>query len=208
MGEKKFMPINFSITYKLKYFKKGISLNKKYIISKMLRNPAYALYTPDNTNIEKLSREFLLTLVDRALYKSFYSIYKEKTMQIKFNKWNNYSIDIKSDILQKLKQFIPIDANNSTSRSFKLTKNHLPTYSFKESIHRKNNSVNSLYQNNTDKNQKKTINISIKTLTKNQSNLSGKINNSMNNPLNKIDASKKNDINEDKDIEMNNNYNK
>ena len=62
MGEKKFLPINFYIIYKLKYFKKWISLKKKYIISKMLSNPAYALYIPDNTNIEKLSREFLLTL--------------------------------------------------------------------------------------------------------------------------------------------------
>ena len=84
MGEKKILPINFSITYKLRYFKKGISLNKKYIISKMLSNPIYALYTPDNMKIEKLSREFLLTLVaylDPELYKIFYSIYKDQTMQ-------------------------------------------------------------------------------------------------------------------------------
>ena len=63
MGEKRYLPTNFNLGYKLKYFKKGITLNKKYIISKMLGNPAYALYTPDNINIEKLSRDFLLKLV-------------------------------------------------------------------------------------------------------------------------------------------------
>ena len=63
----------------------------------MLSNPTYALYTTDNTNIVKI----IVAYVDPNLYKSFYSIYKEQTMQIKFNKWNNYSIDIKSDILQK-----------------------------------------------------------------------------------------------------------
>ena len=135
---------------------------RKYIISKMLSNPAYALYKPDNTNIEKLSREFLLTLVayvDPNLYKSFYSIYKEQTMQTKFNKWNNYS--------KKLKQFIPIDSNNSGSRSFKLTKNHLPNYALKESVAGNNNSHNSVYQNNMDKKQNNNhMNISIKPFTK------------------------------------------
>ena len=29
MGEKRYLPINFNIGYKLKYFKKGITFNKK-----------------------------------------------------------------------------------------------------------------------------------------------------------------------------------
>lgn len=89
MGQKKYLPINFNIWYKLKYFKKGITLNKKYIISKMLSNPAYALYTPDNVNVQKLSRDFLLTLVafiDPNLYKSFYSINKDQMAERRYNK--------------------------------------------------------------------------------------------------------------------------
>lgn len=135
MGEKKYLPINFNIGYKLRYFKKGITLNKKYIISKMMGNPTYALYTPDNTNIEKLSREFLLTLVayiDPELYKNFYSIYKQQTMERKFNKWSNYTIDIKSDILQKIKQFVPIELDQGRNSGFQLTKNHVNNYTFKE----------------------------------------------------------------------------
>ena len=46
MGEKNYIPINFNIVYKLKYFKKGETLNKKYILSKMIGNPMYAIYTP------------------------------------------------------------------------------------------------------------------------------------------------------------------
>ena len=34
MGEKRYLPINFNVGYKLKYFKKGITLDKKYIINK------------------------------------------------------------------------------------------------------------------------------------------------------------------------------
>ena len=54
MGEKKYLLSNFNIGYKPRYFKKGITLIKKYIISKILGNPTYASYTPDNVNTEKL----------------------------------------------------------------------------------------------------------------------------------------------------------
>ena len=47
-------------SYDLNYFKKGISLNKQYIIDRMKGNGIYGLYTPDNTDPGKLSRKFLL----------------------------------------------------------------------------------------------------------------------------------------------------
>ena len=47
-------------SYDLNYFKKGISLNKQYIIDRMKGNGIYGLYTPDNTDSGKLSRKFLL----------------------------------------------------------------------------------------------------------------------------------------------------
>ena len=102
----------------------------------MMGNQEYAFYTPNNTNIEKLSREFLLTLVayvDPQLYKTFYLIYKEQAMQRQYNKWNNYTVDIKSDVLTKLKQFMSVDANNTNSRGFSLSKNHFPNYTFQKS---------------------------------------------------------------------------
>jgi len=47
-------------SYDLNYFKKGISLNKNYIIERMRGNGIYGLYTPNNTDPKKLSRKFLL----------------------------------------------------------------------------------------------------------------------------------------------------
>ena len=46
--------------YNLNSFKKGITLNKKYIISRMEGNAIYGYYVPDNIDPLKLSRGFLL----------------------------------------------------------------------------------------------------------------------------------------------------
>ena len=135
MGEKRYLPINFNTGYKLKYFKKGITLNKKYIISKMIGNYKYALYTPDTVNAEKLSRNFLLTLIayiDPDLYKSFYSVYKEQISARRYNKWIDYTIGVQSSILSKIKEYIPTDNNSSGNKSFKLSKNHIPNDTFKK----------------------------------------------------------------------------
>jgi hypothetical protein len=167
MGQKKYLPINFNIGYKLKYFKKGITLNKKYIISKMIGNPEYALYTPDNVNVEKLSRDFLLTLVayiDPNLYKSFYSIYKEQMAERRYNKWINYTIDVKADIMAKVKQFAPTDINTSGNKSFKLSKNHIPNYTFKKAdslnINSNDNTHNNVIHINPKKKATKSVNSS------------------------------------------------
>jgi len=155
MGEKRYLPINFNIGYKLKYFKKGITLDKKYIISKMIGNYRYALYTPDNVKAEKLSRNFLLTLVayiDPDLYKSFYSIYKEQISARKYNKWINYTIDVESNVLSKIKEYIPTDGSSTGNKSFKLSKNHMPNYTFKKEgvigTNLNNNSDGNVPQNN------------------------------------------------------------
>ena len=78
-GKKKYLPCNFSINYRMKFFRKGEKLDKKYIISKMVGNEAYSLYTPAHIDPEKYSKSFLLNLVaylEPELFKSFYSIQK------------------------------------------------------------------------------------------------------------------------------------
>ena len=164
MGEKRYLPINFNTGYKLKYFKKGITLNKKYIISKMLGNYKYALYTPDTVNVEKLSRNFLLTLVayiDPDLYKSFYSIYKEQISARRYNKWIDYTIDVQSSVLSKIKEYIPTDNNSSGNKSFKLSKNHAPNYTFKKSEGIGTNLNNNSNINDSQSNLKENVKISI-----------------------------------------------
>ena len=46
--------------YSLNSFKKGITLNKKYIISRMEGNANYGYFIPNNIDPLKLSRSFLL----------------------------------------------------------------------------------------------------------------------------------------------------
>jgi len=62
MGQKKYLPNNFTINYTLHYFRKGGKLNKDYIISRMKYNPSYAEYTPDIGDPKKCFTSFLLLL--------------------------------------------------------------------------------------------------------------------------------------------------
>ena len=47
-------------SFELNTFKKGITLSKDYIISRMVGNEVYGLYTPNDVQPKKLSRAFLL----------------------------------------------------------------------------------------------------------------------------------------------------
>ena len=55
--------------YNLNSFKKGIKLTKEYILGRMQGNPTYGQYVPDNVNPMKLTRGFLLTVIN--LYNQF-----------------------------------------------------------------------------------------------------------------------------------------
>lgn len=46
--------------FELNSFKKGITLNKDYIIGRMRGNEVYGTYVPDSIDPHKLSRGFLL----------------------------------------------------------------------------------------------------------------------------------------------------
>ena len=62
-GEKKCLPIGFQTGFHLGYFRKGETLNKQYIISRISQNPNFANYIPDNVSPMYLSRDFLLTVI-------------------------------------------------------------------------------------------------------------------------------------------------
>lgn len=61
-GKKKYLPLSVSSGYELPYFRTGDTLTKNYIISKMVNNVAYKDYIPNNVNISRLSRKFLLSV--------------------------------------------------------------------------------------------------------------------------------------------------
>ena len=48
--------------YDINSFRKGTTLKKEYILSHMKGNPIYGLYVRDNTDPQKLSRNFLLSV--------------------------------------------------------------------------------------------------------------------------------------------------
>jgi len=129
-GKKKYLPCNFSINYKMKFFRKGEQLNKKYIISKMAGNEAYSLYTPDHIAPEKYSKSFLLNLVayvDPVLFKSLYSIQKQQMLNRNYNAWNNYKVTIKNDLLNDIDNFCPVNKMSKGQTGFRKTKNNAPT---------------------------------------------------------------------------------
>ena len=61
-GEKKCLPVGFQTGFNLNYFRKGETLNKTYIISKIANNTKFKDYLPDNVSHMNLSRDFLLTV--------------------------------------------------------------------------------------------------------------------------------------------------
>ena len=61
-GEKKCLPVGFQTGFNLNYFRKGETLNKEYIISKIANNQKFKDYVPDNVTLISLTRDFLLTI--------------------------------------------------------------------------------------------------------------------------------------------------
>ena len=61
-GKKKYLPLSVSSGYDLAYFRNGDTLTKKYIVAKMINKDAYKDFLPDNIDLNKLSRKFLLSV--------------------------------------------------------------------------------------------------------------------------------------------------
>lgn len=56
------MPLGFGNGFHLKSFRKGETLNKSYLINKMIGNQKYGDFIPDGVKPMSLSRDFLLTV--------------------------------------------------------------------------------------------------------------------------------------------------
>jgi len=156
MGEKKYLPNNFTVNYKMHYFRKGEKLDKDYIIQKMKKSPAYAEYTPDVKDPKKFSKEFLLLLVayiDPNLYRELYAVNKQQLSERFFNKWGDYKIDVKKDLIRDIEQFTSVSSQKNSRGGFRTTKNHLPTGTFYK-FRNINNEQNLNQNNNMYLNQK------------------------------------------------------
>ena len=149
-GKKKYLPLSASSGYELPYFRTGDTLTKNYIISKMVNNVAYKDYIPNNVNISRLSRKFLLSVrylfiifiqliayIDPELYKQLYSISKIKMASKTNNKWEDYVAEIKPELYKKLNDYVAIDTlgNSKNSKAFRLRKNGESTNIFEKLNH-------------------------------------------------------------------------
>lgn len=143
MGRKKYLPNNFAVNYELKYFRSGEKLGKSYIIGRMMGNPAYSIYTPDNIDPKKFSKKFLLTLIsylDPQLFQDLYSIQKKRLLEKTFNNWGKYRVDIKKEFLSDIKSFNPVNENSSRGGGgFRLSKNHQSNNTFYQPVNNSNN---------------------------------------------------------------------
>ena len=84
-------------------------------------NQEYGFYVPNNIDPHKLTRGFLLTViiyyiilqliayVDKELYKNLYSISKMQLGQKNFAKWNNYVVEIDSNLFNNIKNYSSIE---------------------------------------------------------------------------------------------------
>ena len=107
--------------FEINSFKKGITLNKNYIIQRMQGNPVYADYVPDNINPQKLKRRFLLSVskcrhiyqliahIDTNLYRELYGISKVQLMQKNYSRWNDFEIEVDERILNNMKKYEAIE---------------------------------------------------------------------------------------------------
>ena len=132
-GEKRYLPNNFSVNYRLNYFRRGEKLDKKYLINRMKSNNIYALYTPDVCDPLKFSKDFLLKLIaynDPSLLKELYSINKKQNEERNYNRWADFKIDISPELINDVNEFKSINNTKNNYGGFKLSKNRQPTNLF------------------------------------------------------------------------------
>ena len=69
------------------------------------------------------------------MYQELYAVNKIQLAQKNMAKWNNYEIKVEESLLNSIQQFVPIDGEKkANSKSYRLTKNKIPTGVFSEKV--------------------------------------------------------------------------
>lgn len=101
------------------YFRNEGILTKKFIISLIKGKPKYIDYLPDKVKLEHLSKSFLFSVnnylilqliafLEPEVYSKLYDLYKKKSAETVFHKWDDYAIDVPSEVANSIKNFVPI----------------------------------------------------------------------------------------------------
>ena len=94
----------------MEYFRGDGSLTKEFLINIIKSKIVYQKYLPDGIKLENLIKDFLFSLivyVDPAAYSAIYDLYKQKTANCIYKKWNDYKIDLKEDMLVAINEYVP-----------------------------------------------------------------------------------------------------
>ena len=79
---------------------------------------AYNKFLPDGIKYENLSKDFLFSVrnililqliahVDPETYGAMYDLYKTKTVQNLYKKWEDYILNINADTLKSINDYVP-----------------------------------------------------------------------------------------------------
>ena len=81
--------------------------------------PKYLEYLPDNVKLENISKEFLFSVrilfnfqlianVEPNVYAQMYDLYKKKSAENVLKKWDEFSIEISTNVANEINNFVPI----------------------------------------------------------------------------------------------------
>lgn len=112
------LPIGSNADYDLKYFQKEHTLTKDFLINIIKNDQIYPSYLPDSVNLKSLSRDYLLSVslfitfqiiayLSPNVYSNLYELYKSKSKENEYKRWNEYKVDILPNIKQKIDNFVP-----------------------------------------------------------------------------------------------------
>ena len=117
---KQLLPIGKHADYKLNYFRGDGALTKSFLINIIKSKVDYEKFLPDKTKYENLSKDFLFSVsiiiinkiqliafVDPETYAKMYDLYKKKNSENIYKKWDEYSVNIKEDMIQSINQYVP-----------------------------------------------------------------------------------------------------
>ena len=103
----------------------------------------------------KFSKPFLLKLIafiDPYLFLEIYALNKKQKAERNFNKWCDFKIEIRQDLIKDIEDFSNISKANNNRGGFRKTKNRISTNIFDYKVN-PNNNLNRIYMNaQSDKN--------------------------------------------------------
>lgn len=135
-GEKKLLKLSNHKDYKMKYYRSDNLLTKHHLVNLIKENNIYTRYLPDSVDLNKLSKDYLFTLIaslDAQTYSQLYAAYKNKESSKVFKKWDEYEVSLPENVLGSISLFNPVHSHLTNTKNFRLSKNHIPTNLFSHS---------------------------------------------------------------------------